>query len=289
MIKVIEVKMELLQLKYFCHSARNENFSKTAKEYQVPVSNISQSIHRLESELNLKLFDRTANKVKLNAQGKAFYDKVSEAITLIEDAKKQVFDKESIKGEIRILAETNRRIVVEAVTEFQSKFPDVSFFINHSPDDDYSKYDCVITDRLLNNESFDKKLLVRERILLAVEKQNKIAHLKQINQKNLENEKFITPRDNGGLYDITEEICNKLGFEPHIVIQSDDPYYIRKYVEMGMGISFIPEKSWKGLFSENVVLKDVGDKKRDTYLYTHKNRYHTMALKHFTELLISIS
>ena len=51
----------------------------------------------------------------------------------------------------------------------------------------------------------------------------------------------------------------------------------------------ISVKGLKKSFGENVVLKDVGDKKRDTYLYTHKNRYHTMALKHFTELLISIS
>ncbi len=281
--------MELLQLKYFCHSARNENFSKTAKEYQVPVSNISQSIHRLENELNIKLFDRTANKVKLNAQGKDFYDKVNEALKLIDDAKKQIFDGESIKGEIRILAETNRRIVVNAITEFQNKFPDVSFFINHSEDDDYDKYDCVITDRLLNSDFFEKKLLVRERILLAVEKENKIAGLKKVSAKNLENEKFITVRDNKGLYNITEEICNNFGFAPHIIIESDDPYYIRKYVEMGIGISFIPEKSWKGLFSENVVLKDVCDKKRDTYLYTHKNRYQTAALTNFIELLNSIS
>lgn len=52
-----ELAMELLQLKYFCDAAETENFSKTAKKYLVPTSNISQSIKRLERELGVELFD----------------------------------------------------------------------------------------------------------------------------------------------------------------------------------------------------------------------------------------
>ena len=44
--------MELLQLKYFCDSAKTQNFSKTAENFTVPPSNISQSIKRLEKELS---------------------------------------------------------------------------------------------------------------------------------------------------------------------------------------------------------------------------------------------
>ena len=42
--------MELLQLTYFCDAAVTQNFSKTAQKYNVPPSNISQSIKRLEIE-----------------------------------------------------------------------------------------------------------------------------------------------------------------------------------------------------------------------------------------------
>ena len=48
--------MELLQLKYFCDAAQSENFSKTAKKFGVPTSNISQSVKRLEKELSTPLF-----------------------------------------------------------------------------------------------------------------------------------------------------------------------------------------------------------------------------------------
>ena len=42
--------MELLQLKYFYESAKNENFSKTAEMFMVPTSSVSASIKRLEKE-----------------------------------------------------------------------------------------------------------------------------------------------------------------------------------------------------------------------------------------------
>ena len=59
--------MEILQLKYFCDAAQTQNFSKTAKKFLVPPSNISQTIKRLEKEVETTLFERHANKIKLNA------------------------------------------------------------------------------------------------------------------------------------------------------------------------------------------------------------------------------
>ena len=50
--------MELLQLRYFFDSAKNEHFAKTAEKYWVPASSVSASIKRLEEELGCKLFDR---------------------------------------------------------------------------------------------------------------------------------------------------------------------------------------------------------------------------------------
>jgi predicted DNA-binding protein YlxM (UPF0122 family) len=85
-----EEQMELLQLTYFCDAAITQNFSKTAEKYQVPPSNISQSIKRLENELSVALFDRNANRVVLNKQRHIFYEKAHQALELLEDAKLSV-------------------------------------------------------------------------------------------------------------------------------------------------------------------------------------------------------
>ena len=177
--------MELLQLTYFCSAAEKENFSKTAKEYNVPASNISQSIHRLENEIGTKLFDRTANRIRLNEKGKMFYKDVKNALMFIDNATKKIYEQEEISGEIRILANTNRRIVTAAMEIFEEQYNGVSFFINHSLDEDIDKYDLIITDRIINRNDFTKQLLMVDEILLAMSVSNPFAN-KEILLSDLE-------------------------------------------------------------------------------------------------------
>lgn len=281
--------MELLQLTYFLSAAETENFSKTAKIYNVPASNISQSIHRLEKELETMLFDRTSNKITLNEQGKVFYKEIKIALNTIHNAKVNLKASEKVSGEIKILIETNRRIVTKAIEDFQEEYKDVSFFIDHSFDGIYDKYDLIITDKIIEQKSFEKHLLVVDDLLLAINKKNPLSEKKEISIKDLENEKFITMSNKSGLFRLINEICNSEGFNPNFVIKSDDPYYIRKYIEMGLGVSFVPSLSWQGTFSKNVVLRKVVDIRRYTFVYLNTIKYNSKATHLFLERLIKIA
>ena len=278
--------MELLQLTYFCSAAKTENFSKTAKAFSVPASNISQSIQRLENELGTTLFDRTSNRVTLNEQGKQFYANIETALTLINTAKTKLCDNERISGEIKILVETNRHIVTKTIEQYQKEYHEVLFFINHSTDESFDRYDLIITDRILDQRNFKKHLLVVDDLLLAMRKDHPLANKSKFTVKDLEKEKFISLSNKHGLYNLTNEICNNEGFAPNIVIQSDDPYYIRKYIEMGLGISFIPSRSWKGTFSSNIEFKQLVSTKRNTFVYLNTQKYLPKAVSLFFEMLL---
>ena len=278
--------MELLQLTYFCSAAETENFSKTAKTFCVPTSNISQCIHRLETELNTTLFNRTSNRVVLNEQGKLFYSKTKSALNLLNEAKASLCESGEIIGEIKILVETNRHIVTKTIELFQDTYDGALFFINHSSDNILEKYDLIISDKILELKNFKKHLLIVDNLLLAMNKSNPLATKDNILIKDLENEKFITMGNQSGLYNLTNEICNSAGFAPNIVIQSDDPYYIRKYIEMGLGISFVPSLSWKGEFSKNVECRQVIDKKRFTYAYINTQKHISKATSLFLDALL---
>ena len=281
--------MELLQLTYFCNAAETENFSKTAKTFCVPTSNISQSIHRLEGELGTLLFDRTPNRITLNEQGKLFYTNVKSALMLIHEAKTTLSGDDKVAGEIKILVETNRRIVTKTIENFQNNYSDVLFYINHSADHTLDKYDLIISDRILDQKNFRKHLLVVDNILLAMKKDNPLVNKSEITVKDLENEKFITMSNKSGIYNLTNEICNDEGFVPNIVIQSDDPDYIRKYIEMGLGISFVPSLSWKGTFSENVVCRQLVNIKRYSFVYLNTQKYISKSTYAFLDMLLEIA
>ena len=79
--------MELLQLKYFSHAAKTENFSRTAEKYIVPTSCVSASIKKLEQEIGVKLFDRSSNRIKLNEYGKILLSAVDKSEEIFKTAK----------------------------------------------------------------------------------------------------------------------------------------------------------------------------------------------------------
>lgn len=265
--------MELLQLKYFCDAAETENFSKTAAKYNVPTSNISQMIHKLEKELNRPLFDRNANRVFLNADGASFYRHIKAGLDNIEDAKIALAD-ERLYGtrELSLQVHTNRQIVTAAVGRFKSLYPETILKITYGIDTE-NFYDITFSDDVPVEKGIKKQHLITEDILLAIEKGNPLASHDEIDIKELKNESFIAMHSDSSLYKFLTGICGAAGFVPDIAIQCDDPFYVRKYVEMGMGITFMPSFSWKNLFHENVTLKKVGDFKRYTYAYWNEERY----------------
>lgn len=278
--------MELLQLKYFCDAAQSENFSVTAKKFGVPPSNISQSIKRLENELSVSLFVRRANSVSLNDQGKVFFEKIKAALELIEDAKIRVSD-DGVSGKIKLAINTNRRMVMQTVDKYRRKYENVDILIKHGIKSGIEDFNLLIEDDSFKNKELKWQKILSEKICLAVKKDSPIALKDKITKSDIENASFITMSNGNNLRNITQQICKDFGFVPHIAIQSDDPFYIRKCVELGLGIAVVPTISWQGQFSDDVILKNIGEYSRNTYVYWDDKKYMSGCVKKFLEMLIN--
>ena len=254
--------MELLQLIYFCDAAHTENFSKTAEKYHVPPSNISQSIKRLERELTAPLFDRQGNRVTLNDRGRAFRDKAQQALSLLDEARSAVRMPEE-EGRLRLAIHVNRRIVMRAIERFRSRYPAVDIVTTHDMTIE-QPVDLVITDRPPEQPGFVGEKLFRGEIALAARKG--LLPPGQLSAALLADKPFITMGPGNSLFSITGSICAQLGFRPRIALQSEDPFYIRKCVELGLGIAFVPTYSWRGQFTDQVELRPAGYA-RDVFLF----------------------
>ncbi len=254
--------MELLQLKYFCDAAREQSFSKTAKKFSVPASNISQSIKRLEKELCVSLFDRSANSISLNNKGRDFYKKISEALAVIEAAKNEVNN----AGSIRIGINANRRIVMQTVEKLQQSYPSVDITAMYSMRQD-EDFDLLIScDKSLLSIYSGEKLL-SEKIVLAMRDDDPLVNCENITPNILNGRSFISMDPDSDMQKETAKIAQKMGIEPRFAIQTVDAYYVRRCIEAGMGLAFVPVFSWKGQFSDRIVFKDVGNYTRDTYVF----------------------
>ena len=277
--------MEFLQLKYFCDAAETENFSRTAKKYLVPTSNISQSVKRLERELGCELFEHRSNKITLNGDGKQFYADASRALALLENAKMRLSDRgERLGGEIRLICLTQRRTVTDAIGKMIQKHPTVNFTIHHNLESDQN-FDVLISDACPYEYS-EKILIVDEEICVAVNREHPLAEREWVTVQELESQRFISMTAGNSLQKITAEVCSDAGFAPNVAIQTDDPFYLRKYVEMGLGIALVPANSWRGLFPDSVVLKPLDQIRRKTYAFLPKGKYVKRSVEIFVQALL---
>ena len=272
--------MELLQLKYFCDAAKTQNLSETARKYNVPTSNISNAIKRLETELQCEFFEHCSNKIFLNEQGKIFYEKASAALNSLDDARVMIKENSTMLcGEIHLRCKSNRGLVTDAMEEFIKVYPNVKFKMT------FGEAPMKDTDLLISYsmpiDSKEKILIVDEDLLIAMRKDNPLSKKENLTVADLKDERFIV-----GLATQTDAECKNAGFVPNIAFELNDPAYVRKYIEMGLGIAFIPSVSWRNLFSENIVLKNVGVK-RKTFAYLPNNKHTKKSVSIFIEYLLA--
>lgn len=277
--------MELLQLRKFCHAARSGNFSATAKAFGVPPSDISQTIRRLEQELGADLFTRRANRVVLNERGAAFARQAAEALALLDGAVAAAADDGS-GGQLRVCINTNRRIVMAAVEQFRREYPAVTVTTRTFTDPTAQEFDLVVSARETRLQGWQERKLLSEQLAVAVSADSPWRGCSALS--DLSAAPFVTMGEDSSLCRLTHDLCREAGFTPRIAVQSDDPYYVRRCVELGLGVAVVPLFSWQGQFSRTIVLAPLAGAFRDTFLYTAPGRHPSLAAGRFLELLMTL-
>ena len=247
--------MEILQLTYFCRAAELENFAQVAREFKVPATSVAQSVGRLEKELGRKLFSRSANGIKLNAQGKSFYHSVKSSLNILDDAKNKIKEDE-ISGTIKLLVICAYPFVKEVVTSFKQKYESVDFEIDYLHCESPKQYDLIITDNVTRDAELTAHRLLIDKIKVAVSKNHPLAEKDNISVLDFENEKLITTEEETGLFAVLKRICVGKQIEPGISIKSNFPEHIIDYIENGFGIGIVPSVTWKSLFTDNICIKE---------------------------------
>lgn len=115
--------MELQQLKYFKTVANIGKISEAAEALFVSAPALSTSISRLEKELGVQLFDRTGNRIRLNAQGQIFLKYTNQIFSSLDNAKQELSQSMLREGPHVSIISINSGMWTNPITAFTSKFP----------------------------------------------------------------------------------------------------------------------------------------------------------------------
>ena len=283
--------MELLQLRYFQKVAELENVTKAAAYFLIPQPSMSQSIARLEKELNVKLFERKGSRLFLNAKGREFLEYVERVLQELDNGVAAATGaSEKISGPVSIKIMENHRFILTCIPKFSAMYPDVSIRASHGYYEDPDvNYDLCISSRTSYKSMTAYTPLIREKVVLAVHEDHPLATKKSARIEDLQGQKLISLPAQSELYSKTVSLCRERGFEPTIPIICDDPYFIRKYVSDNMGIALAPSISWHGRFRQNTVLVPMEDPEIfvSSYLIWNDAHYSSPAVTRFREFLCS--
>lgn len=128
----MNIDLELYRIFYIV--AKHKHMTRASEELHISQPAISQSIKKLEEQLDGTLFIRSNKGMELTSEGKMFYDYVKGALELINNAENEFTSfKDLSKGEVKIGASTTltKIILMDALKNFHKDYPNIEINITN--------------------------------------------------------------------------------------------------------------------------------------------------------------
>ncbi|MGI6721307.1 MAG: LysR family transcriptional regulator [Anaerovoracaceae bacterium] len=247
--------MQIQQLKYFLSAARTLNFTRTAESFFISQSAVTQQIHNLEEELQVKLFSRHNRKLALTDVGRMFIPEAEGIIAKTSDAIQRVrAARDGRTGSLSIgyLQSMEMSSFPKSIQDFHNEYPGVHISLHR--DDAVSlhdrfvegDYDVIfnIENNTLHYHNVRKRRLGAYRYFVVMPPGHPLTRNKLIKQEELEFEDLI-------IHDLRHDKSirsapvprNFLDRElmPNVRNTEDDVETILIMVASGLGLAILPE------------------------------------------------
>ena len=237
--------MELLQLKYFLAVAENEHMTNTAKQLHIAQPALTQSIHRLEQELGVSLFERAGRGIRLSPAGAYVRDRVKSAMETLENVTRDVqLFQQGEQGVVRVGVHAASGVAIDGIAAYSELNPHVSFEITQ---DERERHRDVIVTTITPRgsstvENATEKTPFSERIGIAVPAGSTLGETASLS--DFVSERFIALAGSRRFREVCDTFCTRRAFTPHIAFESDNPLVVKKMIGLGLGVGFWPDHSW---------------------------------------------
>ncbi|SDY60763.1 DNA-binding transcriptional regulator, LysR family [Proteiniborus ethanoligenes] len=295
--------MDFRQLETFIEVVNRKSFSKAAQKLYLTQPTITSHIQNLENELGTILLNRSGKNVTPTEAGSLLY---RHALNIVNMRNMAQFDlgvyKGKVQGHLDISSSSipKHYVLPYLLKKFTSKYPDVTFSLT-----DYDSEKVVegiidgITDfgiigAKFNSPQLEYIDLIEDR-LVAIVPNNKDYPWKEYEELPIDfllNKKIILRESGSGTRILLQKklLEKDLDLDSlNIVAYIEDIEAIKKFVELGVGISFISERAIKKEVSMGSLkpyyIKEL-DLKRKFYFVYHKKRQLSPLSQTFRDFVI---
>lgn len=256
--------MELYTMEYVLAVAECKSFSLAAQNCHIGQPALSQQIAKLERELGIALFTRSAHGVTLTQAGERFVERAREILQMSKGLQSEMSNFAGLKrGSLNLGIITSLQCIDfgRMLSAFCGTYPHIA--INIIQNGTHRLIDCLI-DRTIDLAFLNRPTtqlpsalhftpLATDRYSLAVPKAHPIARQKEVSLKQLSMERFIFHQPGQVASELCYNACRAAGFEPHIVCRSSQPSTSIYMVQGGLGVALLPSEEFQFLAVPGVV------------------------------------
>jgi len=290
--------MEINQLLSFFQIVQTGSFSKASERVFKSQSAVSHQITNLEKELKVKLLERLGRSVRLTQEGKTLFNLANNFFYELDNLKGIFEDIQHSKiGNLSIV--TNNAVIMymlpKIIKTFKDEFPGVKLkLINNTIMSEIisevldGEADFAIGPKSTQgiptkiNFLFWKSF---DRILIML-KNNPLNKKKAIELNDIAAYPLILYREGSVIRKDIEEAFVRNNLPCHLVMETDVAESIKKYVEIGIGVSILSSLTITKKDKVKFVLRNVNHLfgSTDYGIYYRPDKYITAAMKQFIKI-----
>lgn len=243
------MRITLKQIEAFLAVADSGNFSRAAVSLQSAQPAVSQAVKDLETELGVRLFDRTTRRVELTDAGREFQASAEKIVEDLGHAVTNLNDlAERRRGRIRIAAPPllAAAVLPEAIAEFRREAPGIDVDLVDASTDEIidavrsGRAECGLGTFPPGGDQLERQSLARDELMLFCHADAPLAARDRVAWSDLAGEPLVTLTRGSGIRLLTE-----VGFETAGIglVPSHEVSHVTTavaLVEAGLGVAVLP-------------------------------------------------
>ena len=290
--------MNIQHLRYLIAVANTGGFTSASRELHVTQPTVSGGITELEKQLNAKLFNRDSRHVVLTAEGRVLLEYAVEIVDLLEEASGRLASGEVLPGERIRFGATDAAVIYllpDLLKSFSQRYPGVELTTQVASS-------IPLVEEVLSNRSefavvslpqshpqIEVVSLTIDPMVLVVNPEHRFAGRASVSAAEVVEEKLIMFHSESVSRQIVQEGFAQQRLSVGASMEMGSPDAIRKLVEAGAGISYLPRMTVMdsvdaGSLAE-VRVRNL-DLTREIGLIWRQGRYFSPAVRRLLEAIL---
>ena len=226
------------------------NFTRAAEQLSLTQPAVSQHIHQLEKELNIKIFARGEKNLKLTKEGEIVVKYTKRILSIYQNLQQSLHNRKHLIRQLTVgithTSESNS--VVEVLAKYCSNNDGVRIkIISDTINNLYAmlktyEIDLAIVEGKIPDPNFNSILLDTDSLVLAVSNNNKLAKKNMVTINELKKEKMILRLPNSGTRNLflSHIESNNMTIEDfNVILEVDNIATIKDLIRRDFGVSIL--------------------------------------------------